>query len=433
MTMFDFIVRQACVVDTTQDQIADVAIQDGQIVEVASTINDSAKVEVDATDKILIPGGIDAHVHFNEPGRTNWEGFATGSSALAKGGYTSFFDMPLNSTPPTNTLQAFDKKRQLADEKSVVNAYLWGGLTPNNLDQLDALVEKGVIGFKAFMSNSGIDDFPAVDDYTLYRGMEILAPHGAIVAVHAENDNLTARLAQKAIAEGRLSTRDYLESRPIIAECEAIQRAILFAEETGCKLHIVHVSSSKGVQLVTQAKQRGVDVTCEICPHYLTLTDEDVIRMGAPAKCAPPIRSQAEQDLLWEEVLAGNIDFIASDHSPAPNDMKQGDNFFKIWGGIAGCQTSLPIMLTVGYHQRGLLLQQIVTLTSTNVAERFGLATKGAIQVEMDADLTLIDIDSEWTLRESDLITRHPINPYLGMDFRGEIVGTWVKGKRVYG
>lgn len=431
--MVNFIIRQARVIDTTQDGLADVAIENGVIVAVAPILSDSAEIEIDATDKVLIPGGIDPHVHFNEPGRTNWEGLATGSQALAKGGYTSFFDMPLNSTPPTTSAHAFDEKRQLTDEKSLINAYLWGGLTPDNLNQLEALLAKGVIGFKAFMSNSGIDDFSAVDDYTLYRGMDILAKHGAIVAVHAENDEITTHLAQKAIAEGRVSARDYLASRPIIAECEAIQRALLFAEETGCKLHIVHVSSSKGVHLITQAKARGVDVTCETCPHYLTLTDKDVIRLGAPAKCAPPIRSQDEQDKLWDTLLAGQIDFIASDHSPAPDTLKQGDDFFSIWGGIAGCQCSLPLMLSVGHHQRGLPLQQLVALTSYNIAQRFGLATKGSILSGMDADLTLIDLDATWTLNPSDLVTRHKISPYIGKQFKGQVISTWAKGRQVYG
>ncbi|MGB7341499.1 MAG: allantoinase AllB [Phototrophicaceae bacterium] len=431
--MIDVIIRQAHVVDTTQDHIADIAIHDGRIIEVSTAISQSANHEIDAHGLLLLPGGIDPHVHFNEPGRTEWEGFATGSAALAKGGITSFFDMPLNSTPPVTTVKAVHEKRQLADEKSIVNAYLWGGLTPDNLDELEALVQTGVIGFKAFMSNSGIDDYRNVDDYSLYRGMEILAPHGAIVAVHAENDTITQQLAQKAIQAGRLSVNDYLQSRPIIAELEAIQRAILFASETGCKLHIVHISSSNGVDLVTEARQKGIDVTCETCPHYLALTDSDVRRIGAAAKCAPPIRSQQEQDKLWHQLGNGLIDFIASDHSPAPMSLKQGDDFFSIWGGIAGCQSTLPLLLTLGYHQRGLSLQQIVALTSTNVAERFGLPNKGAIRAGMDADLVLIDLSTETVLQATDLMYRHQVSPYVGMSFKVQVQKTWVGGKLVYG
>ena len=431
--MADLIIRQARVVDTHQDMIADVAIADGKLIEIASHINKNAMSELDARGLVLMPGGIDPHVHFNEPGRTEWEGLATGSRALAKGGFTSFFDMPLNSSPTTTTAEAYHTKRQLADEKSLVNAYLWGGLTPDNLDDLEELLACGVVGFKAFMSNSGIDEFPAVDDYTLYRGMQILAPHGAIVAVHAENDSLTSALARQAIKNGQLAVQDYLQSRPIIAELEAIQRVILFAEETGCKLHIVHVSSARGIELVKDAQLRGIDVSCETCPHYLVLTDSDVEKIGASAKCAPPIRSQSEQDKLWEKVLTGDIPIIASDHSPAPIKLKQSDNFFEIWGGIAGCQSTLSLLITEGYHKRGMSLQQIVTLTSTNTAQRFGLPNKGAIEIGMDADLILVDIEGEYTLRADDLAYEHQISPYIGLELRGIVQKTWVGGKLVYG
>lgn len=431
--MADLIIRQARVVDSQQDMIADVAIVDGKIIEIASVITASALSEVNAEGLVLMPGGIDPHVHFNEPGRTDWEGLATGSRALAKGGFTSFFDMPLNSSPPTTTAEAYHTKRQLVDEKSLVNAYLWGGLTPDNLDDLEELLAFGVVGFKAFMCNSGIDEFPAVDDYTLYRGMQILAPHGAIVAVHAENDSITSTFAKQSIKKGQIAIKDYLQSRPIISELEAIQRAILFAEETGCKLHIVHVSSAQGVELVKQAQAKGIDVSCETCPHYLVLTDNDVEKIGASAKCAPPIRSQAEQNKLWEKLFAGDIPIIASDHSPAPITLKQNDNFFEVWGGIAGCQSTLSLLITEGYYKRGLSLQQIVTLTSTNTAQRFGLPNKGAIEIGMDADLILVDIEGEYTLRADDLAYEHQISPYIGLELRGIVQKTWVGGKLVYG
>jgi len=431
--MIDLIIRQARVLDSTRDLIADIAVQNGKIVEVKSAISDDSPVEIDANGLLLIPGGIDPHVHFNEPGRAEWEGLKTGSQALAKGGMTSFFDMPLNSTPPVLSAEEYHKKRRLADEKSLVNAYLWGGLTPDNLDELDSLADCGVIGFKAFMSNSGIDDFKAVDDYALYKGMEVAAKHGLIVAVHAENDAITSHLAQQAMSEKHLSVPDYLQSRPVIAELEAIQRAILFTQETGCKLHIVHVSSGRGIELVKEAQAKGIDVTCETCPHYLALTDEDVAKIGAVAKCAPPIRSQEEQNALWDKLIAGDIDIVASDHSPAPMSLKQGDNFFSIWGGISGCQSTLPLLLTEGYHNRGMSLQQIVAVTSTNTAQHFGLNTKGTIAVDMDADLTLIDLETEYVLNTEDLAYQHKVSPYVGMQMRGEILKTWVGGKLVYG
>ncbi|HEX2619958.1 MAG TPA: amidohydrolase family protein, partial [Phototrophicaceae bacterium] len=267
--MYDVVIRGGTVVDAEQHIAADLAIQDGKIAALAPTVAEAGKTEIDATGLILLPGGIDPHVHFNEPGRAEWEGFATGTRALAVGGITTCFDMPLNSTPPVTTTSAFDAKQRAAQQSSLVNCYLWGGLIPGNLDQLEALYERGTIGFKAFMSNSGIDDFPTVDDYTLLEGMRIAASLGSIVAVHAENDTITQVCAQSALHAGHLSVRDYLDSRPVIAELEAIQRAIMFAGETGCKLHIVHVSTGRGVELVLAGQKQGVDVSCETCPHYL--------------------------------------------------------------------------------------------------------------------------------------------------------------------
>jgi allantoinase len=438
--MADLIIRNARVVDAFSDEVRDVSVENGKIAEVGYQLSASAAEEIDANGLVLFPGLIDPHVHFNEPGRTEWEGFETGTAALAKGGVTSFFDMPLNSTPPTTTLEAFDLKRRLADEKSKVNAYLWGGLVPANLDQLEGLVKRGVIGFKAFMSNSGIEDFQASDENTLRDGMKKIAELRSILAVHAEDDELTTRLAQQAIAEGRTSVRDYLASRPAQAELNAIKRAVDLAEETNCRLHVVHVSTAEGIIHIMQAAQQGVDVTCETCPHYLVLTESDVERIGAAAKCAPPIRSAQAQDDLWMIVTTPwvvmedqELMVIGSDHSPAPMSMKQSDNFFEIWGGIASCQSTLSLMLTAGYHQRDMELSQIAALTSFNTAQRFGLFSKGQIAEDADADLTLVDIDASYTLRPEDLEYRHKISPYLGMDLRGKVQKTWVRGKVVYG
>jgi len=431
--MTDFTIRGARVIDAQTDTIADVAIADGRIRAVAPNLSENASIEIDGRGLILFPGGIDPHVHFNEPGREDWEGLRTGTAALAKGGVTSFFDMPLNSSPVTTTVEAYDDKRRLMDDHASVNSYIWGGLVPGNLGDLAGLAERGVVGFKAFMSNSGIDEFQASDDATLYKGMQTIASLGKILAVHAENDSITSVLAAEARAAGRVGVRDYLNSRPAIAEIEAIQRLIIFAGETGCKLHIVHVSTGCGVELVRQAQVLGVDVTCETCPHYLVLTDEDVERLGAVAKCAPPIRNADEQTALWAKLADGTLPMVGSDHSPAPTSMKQGDDFFAIWGGIAGCQSTLSLLLTYGYYKQRLTLQQIAKLTSCNVAKRFGLSNKGAIQPGMDADMTLVDIDAEYTLKAEDLEYKHKISPYIGMTLRGNIVKTWVKGELVYG
>lgn len=431
--MLDLIIRGARVVDADQDRMADVAVTGGTISAVAPGLTDSAPTEVDAGGLILFPGGIDPHVHFNEPGRAGWEGIASGTAALAKGGVTTFFDMPLNSSPVTTTPEAFDQKRALMDAHARVNRYLWSGLIPGNLDQLGALAERGVVGFKAFMSNSGLDEFPAADDGTLYRGMQEIARLGMILAVHAENDGITGALAAEARRAGRVGVRDYLNSRPAIAEIEAIQRLILLASETGCKLHIVHVSTGRGVDLVAQAQAQGVDVSCETCPHYLVLTDADVERLGAVAKCAPPIRDAAEQAALWSKLADGTLPMVVSDHSPAPLDMKQGDDFFAIWGGIAGCQSTLPLLLTYGYHTGKLTLNQVAAVTSSNAAQRFGLTQKGRIAPGMDADFALVDLSAESVLSADDLEYTHKISPYVGLHLRGAVRSTWVNGRQVYG
>jgi allantoinase len=438
--MADLIIRNARVIDASSDDVRDVSVEDGKIAEVGHNLNGSAVQEIDASGLVLFPGLIDPHVHFNEPGRTEWEGFETGTAALAKGGVTSFFDMPLNSSPPTTTVEAYDLKRRLADEKSKVNAYLWGGLVPGNLDQLEGLVKRGVIGFKAFMSNSGIEDFQASDDKTLRKGMLRIAELGSILAVHAEDDELTMQLAQQAIAEGRTGVRDYLASRPAQAELNAIKRVIALAEETGCRLHVVHVSTAEGIMHIMQAAQQGVDLSCETCPHYLVLTQDDVERIGAASKCAPPIRSAQARDDLWTLLLAqwtvtegDALMVIGSDHSPSPVSMKQSDNFFAIWGGIASCQSTLSLMLTAGYHQRGMELSQIAALTSYNTTQRFGLTSKGRIAEGADADLVLVDIDASYRLKADDLEYRHRISPYIGMELRGQVQKTWVGGKQVYG
>ena len=309
---------------------------------------------------------------------------------------------------------------------------LWGGLVPGGLDRLQELAERGVVGFKAFMSSSGIDDFQAADDATLWKGMRIAAALGLPVAVHAENDGITAALAGEAVSAGRTGVRDYLASRPVVAEVEAIGRAIALAADAGCSLHIVHVSSGAGVAIVAEARRRGVDVTCETCPHYLVLTEDDVERLGAVAKSAPPLRSAAVQAELWEAVSAGTIDFIASDHSPAPAAMKQSANFFEVWGWIAGCQTTLGLMLEEGHIRRRLSLETIVRLTAGGACERYGFKNRGRIEPGCMADLTIVDLNHAAPLAEADLHDRHRLSPYLGRTLRGRVRRTILRGRTVF-
>jgi allantoinase len=432
MSLYDLIIRNGRLVTASGTNQADVAVAGGHIVEIAGELVGSSHEEIDAAGCHIFPGVIDAHVHCNEPGRTEWEGFTTGTQALAAGGTTLFFDMPLNAHPPTLDAVSFDLKLAAAQASSLVDFGLWGGLVPGNVGKMEELAERGVVGFKAFMSNSGIGDFPACDDLTLYEGMAEAAQLGCIIAVHAENDAITTSLARRAISQGRTGVRDYLQSRPAVAELEAIGRAILYARETGCALHIVHVSTGRGVEMVAEARLRGVDVSCETCPHYLALTDEDVERLGAIAKCAPPIRSQEEQDELWRSLADGTLPMVVSDHSPAPPDMKTGANFFEVWGGISGCQSLLQILLTDGYTQRDFPLIDIARVTSDYTARRFGVwPQKGRIEVGADADLILVDLESSTVLRQVDLFYRHKHSPYVGKTLKGRIVRTIVRGTTV--
>jgi allantoinase len=430
--MYNLIIRNAILITEPGELLCDLAIADGGIAAYGPQLAGMAQNEIDATGLHIFPGGIDPHVHCNEPGRTEWEGFAAATAALAAGGVTCFFDMPLNAHPPTCDVASFDAKMAAAHAHSLIDFRLWGGLVPGNLNELEGLAARGVIGFKAFMSTTGTDDFQPADDLTLYEGMRRAAQLGKIVAVHAENRTITDGLARQAQHAGLRGARDYLRSRPAIAEYDAIQRAILFAEDTQCALHIVHVSTGRGVALVAEAQIRGVNVSCETCPHYLIFSEEDVEQIGALAKCAPPIRSSTERNALWDLIMSGTLSIVASDHSPAPPDMKQSDDFFAIWGGISGCQSTLPLLLTAGHFQRQIALPTIANITATATAKRFGLwPQKGCLQVGSDADLALVDLNHESTLRTEDLYYRHRQSPYVGMQLRGKVVQTFVRGKRI--
>jgi allantoinase len=433
MPDLDILLTGATVLTTSGPANVDVGVVEGKVVALQTALRVASREVVDVAGLHVLPGLIDAHVHFNEPGRAEWEGFETGTKALAAGGGTLFFDMPLNAHPPTIDAESFDQKLAVAKEKSLVDFAFWGGLVPGNLDKLEELAGRGVVGFKAFMSNSGIDDFQSVDDQTLREGMKRAAKLGKIVAVHAESDAITKELSRKFISAGKTSTRDYLDSRPIEAELDAIGRALEMAGETSCALHIVHVSCGAGIALIAAAKRLGVDVTCETCPHYLTLTEEDVVRLGTLAKCAPPLRPRAAQDSLWEYIKAGAVATIGSDHSPAPPDMKVDSNFFKVWGGISGVQHTWPLLITEGHVNRGVALDLLSRCVSTNVAERFKLPPqKHGIAVGSDADLAIVDLKKDFTVEHADLLCRHRQSPYVGRRLTGKVMQTVLRGRTVF-
>lgn len=386
------------------------AVTDG-FVEIATG---TAAEEIDFGAKLILPGWIDSHVHFNEPGRADWEGLHTGSLALAAGGGTTFIDMPLNSSPPVTTRAAFEEKRRIAEEKSYLDFALWGGLTPPSLEHMEEMAAAGAIGFKAFMCHSGLDEYPAADAATLKAGMITAAALNLPVAVHAEIEHPVSVKGNDMAA--------WLESRPISFELDAIRLALDLAGETGCALHIVHVTCPEGIDLVTHAKAAGVDVSVETCPHYLLLDHVDAIRIGAAAKCAPPLRPAATVAALWERLASGCIDIIGSDHSPAPPSLKEGDDIFAIWGGIAGIQHGLPLLFGKS--------PAILPLMTTHVAKRFRLANKGGLVAGNHADFTVLEAVPQ-QITSASLLTRHPISPYIGKTSEHRVHSTYLRGRKV--
>jgi allantoinase len=428
---YDLLIRNVTIASDPSAARKCIAASDEKIVAIESEIAGSAAVEFDGTGLLAFPGHIDPHVHFNEPGRADWEGFGTGSAALAAGGGTCYFDMPLNSSPPTCDGAAFDAKRAVAERKSHVDFGLWGGLVPGNLDRLDEMAARGAVGFKAFMCDSGLDEFPPVDDATLFDGMVRAAKLGRVVAVHAENQSLTREWGRRALAGGRTTMRDFLRSRPVLAELEAIRRAIQLAAEARCALHIVHVSTGRGAAIVAEARTCGIDVTCETCPHYLRLTEEDAERLGSVAKCAPPLRSAGEQNGLWQALKNGEIEFIASDHSPSPPELKAVSDLFAVWGGVAGCQTTLGVFLT-DPRARTLHVAAVQSLICSGAARRFRVPHKGHIQSGDDADIVLMRQSDPVELRAEHLFYRHPLSPYMGLPVHELVHATFLRGRTVY-
>ena len=410
----------------------DVVIEDGVIVEIGSSPGGSATEEIDAAGLLLLPGVFDAHIHFNEPGREHWEGFATGSRALAAGGGTSFVDMPLNAAPPTIDRESFEKKCDAGEASSVLDFALWGGLIPGNLDRLEELADCGVIGFKAFMIDSGIADFPGIDAGTLREGMKIASRLGLPVAVHAEDETMIAEKSRTLREAGNTGVRGFLDSRPLASELEAVRVALDLAAETQCRLQIVHVSCPEAVEMISSAKYRGVDVTCEVCPHHLLLNENAMFELGALAKCAPPLRDEARRAGLWNDVLSLSVDSIGSDHSPAPPDMKQGDDMFAVWGGIMGCQHGFLLLLDRVLDQCPEKLSAIWELVSGRPAARLGFGKrKGRIAPGFDADILLVERTAPREIAAAELLYRHKTSPYVGMKIASRVARSLLRGRDV--
>lgn len=376
-------------------------------------------------DEVLIPGVIDAHVHVNEPGRTDWEGFWTATKAAAAGGVTTIIDMPLNSIPSTVTTPALEYKRLVATGQTFVDVGFWGGAVPGNRDQLRALHEAGAFGFKCFLLHSGVDEFPPLSPDSLQDYLTTIAEFGGLMIVHAED----AATIDAATAPHGRRYADFLESRPREAENLAIAAVVEGARRTGARTHILHLSSSDALPILRAAKQDGVDITAETCPHYLTLSAEEVPGGGTAYKCCPPIREAANRELLWEALQDGTIDYIASDHSPSTVELKDLENgdFGTAWGGIASVQLALPAIWTEA-RRRGIDLATVMEWMTARPAERIGLRHKGRIALGNDADLAVFAPDEEFVVDAAELQHKNPVSAYHGKTLTGVVRHTLVRG-----
>jgi allantoinase len=411
-----------------------IAVKDGKVLKLVE--GDEAfqsEESIDLAGKLILPGLVDAHVHFNEPGNEHWEGFMAGSMAAAAGGVTTVIEMPFNATPPTRNISLLNTKLKAIQDKSVIDYGLWGLLDDSNLNDLEALHNGGVVGFKGFLCDPGV--FEMVHTYQLHQAMNITKKLGSVIGVHAEDDSLGKGFTQKLIDDGRKDPAAWAESHPPIVEMEAIQQAILIARETGARLHIVHVTIPQGIDAIQRAKAEGVQITGETCPHYLSLNTEDLSELGSIAKCGPPLRNKDLVEQLWQRVVSGRVDTIGSDHCPCPPEMKfiPDEDIFKAWGGITGIQTMLPVLFTEGVHKRSLALSLLVRMTSLNPSKLFGLyPRKGHLLPGADADIVVFDPNREWTLSNVQLLSRHKISPFVGKSFKGSVLRTYVRGRLVY-
>ena len=437
--MPDLAIRGAVVVSDGA-YARDVIVERGRVVALVEPGASSARETIDATGLFALPGVVDAHVHFNDPGRTEWEGWASGSAAAAAGGTTTVIDMPLNSLPPVLDGAAFDAKRAVAERASLVDFALWGGLVGVDATPLRELAERGAVGCKAFLCDSGVPEFPAISDGDLLAALRAATGAGLLVALHAEDAALIRESTEVVRESGQHEPAAWVTSRPALAEARAIGRACAMAKLAGARLHFVHLSAALALGAIGVARGEGVDVSVETCPHYLVFDEEDVARQGPALKCAPPIRGRTNSDALWEAASGRRIDLIASDHSPCPPALKQRGmaDIFEGWGGIAGVQSLLHATFTEAARRSEEILDArrvagfVVWVLAARPAQRFGLwPRKGRIAVGSDADVVLFDPERVWTYDSRDARTRG-VDPYVGRTFRGKVVRTIVRGRTVF-
>ena len=386
---------------------------------------------IDVKDKVLMAGVVDPHVHINEPGRTHWEGFDTATKAAIAGGITTLVDMPLNASPVTTTVKAFEEKLASTENQLHTNCGFWGGIVPGNELKIEGLIAAGVLGFKAFLTHSGIDEFPNAAEEDLRKAMPIIAKHGLPLLVHCE---FSDKIENSKLKTQNRTYTNYLASRPKKWEDDAIAMMIRLCEEFNCRVHIVHLSSAGSIKQITKAKQSGLPLTVETGQHYLYFNAAQIADGQTQFKCAPPIREQENNEQLWQALKDGIIDFVATDHSPAPPDMRQmqtGD-FMKAWGGIASIQFALPVLWTAA-KKRNATLNDIAKWLCENPAKLIGKQnSKGKIAKGFDADLIVWDHEKTFVITEDIIEHKHKTTPYLNEELSGVVEQTWLAGEKVF-
>ncbi|KUF16402.1 allantoinase AllB [Streptomyces silvensis] len=429
MADVDLVLRSTRVITPEGTRAASVAVSGGTIVavrDIDAAVPTHARVE-DFGDDVLLPGLVDTHVHVNDPGRAEWEGFWTATRAAAAGGITTLVDMPLNSLPPTTSVDRLRTKQAVAAAKAHIDVGFWGGALPDNVKDLRPLHDAGVFGFKCFLSPSGVEEFPELNQEQLAVSMGEIAGFGGLLIVHAEDPHELA--AASAAGKGGPRYADFLGTRPRVSENTAIEGLIALARRIGARVHVLHLSSSDALPLIAAAKREGVGVTVETCPHYLTLTAEEVPDGASEFKCCPPIREAANQDLLWQALADGTIDCVVTDHSPSTADLKTAD-FATAWGGISGLQLSLPAVWTAA-RARGHGLEDVARWMSTRTARLVGLEQKGAIEAGRDADFAVLAPDETFTVDPARLQHRNRVTAYAGKTLSGVVKSTWLRGQRI--
>ena len=434
LSVDDFVLSSRRVVTPDGMEACAVWVNNGHIQKVISLSDIPAGVHVeDLGDSVVFPGLVDSHVHINEPGRTEWEGFITATRAAAGGGITTLVDMPLNSTPVTTTARALNEKLSATKDKLWVDCGFYGGCVPGNSHDFESLIKAGVLGFKAFLIHSGIDDFPNVTETDLREGMPILAKHNVPLLVHAELICGQSQVLHLDHTDPR-SYQNFLSTRPRVWEMDAIRLMIDLCREYRCPVHIVHLSCADAVPMICEAKAQGLPLTVETCPHYLIFSSEMISDGDTRFKCTPPIREKENQERLWQALEAGVIDFIVSDHSPCTPELKlleQGD-FQAAWGGIASLQFGLSAVWTEA-RRRGYSLNDIARWMSARPAEFLGLNNrKGKIAEGFDADLVVLDPDASFTVHPSNIYHKNKVTPYEGKTLQGVVRRTYLRGRLIY-